>query len=155
MAKIRMLLKNWTWQDAQNFINSFSEGNTEEGYRLAQKLIVSWDYDADLNNPDAFLDLPLNEANEILKTVYENITAFSETIETGEATVYLDRWTTRRFIEFNKAVQDKKHAKVESMLCEVVELNGKPVKPPLSFDDGAIMMKALIDSYQRSITGKN
>ena len=155
MAKVRMLLDNWMYKDYIDFVRSFSNSETETSYRLAQKLIGSWDYDADLNDPDAFLDLSVEDSTNVVHTVLEQVQLLSEDIDHSGITVDMSKWTTRRFLDFDKARVAGNMRLVNKMMAEVVTVEGEPFPEEPLFVLGAQAMAAILAAYTKMISGKN
>lgn len=156
MSKIRMALDNWSYDDFVKFRQASVDGDTRTTYRLAERLIVSWDFAVSLDKEDPLLDLPLEDSAEVLRTVQNALTDYAENIETDHVKVDFSKWNTRRFLEFNDDLSNSRTKKVEKALHEIC--NHPDVlssNKPLTFREGIEMVGAVRKAYSKLISGKN
>ena len=152
---IKLNPENWTYGEYIKFSGSFQgTGDSALSYELAEKLIVAWDYEVALE--EGMYGLPsINEANRVLRTVLDLVGAYAEDIMTDNVVVDLNKWNLKRFLEFDKARSEMKVNKLEALMHEVCRLKGAKAGEPLTYPQGAMMMKAILDDYKRSLSGKN
>lgn len=155
-TKIRMLVDNWTYRDYIAFVTAFRAGNTSETFRLAQKLIVSWDYSVDLNLKNAVMKLGVAESAEVVRTVMEVIGEYIDTLDVTGVEVDFKKWDTERFMKFEELNSNGKFDQSEKMLSEVIKWDKlEQATYPLSFSVMATILKAIREEYTRLVTGKN
>jgi len=157
MSKIRMALDNWTYQDFTDFVASNNTGDKKTSYRLAEKLIVEWDFDVPLSGSDPLMELSLADSSEVIRTVMNAVKNFADTIEVDHVRVDLGKWNTRKFLEFDEQLQKGNVAKIEKALREVTfhpEVDNASDKP-LTFSQGVEMIGAVRTAYNKLISGKN
>lgn len=148
-------MDNWTYRDFVDFTEAYQSGNLRPAYRLAENLIVSWDYDVSLDEPEALELLPVEESSEVLRTILTALGNFVETLDTSPVKVSFKKWNTKRFLDFNEARRDKNMPKIEQMVHEVAQLDGLNPADPLPFVEGTMVLKAIQEAYQRVLQGKN
>lgn len=155
MSKIRMNLDNWTYKEYVDFVNAYQTGKMASTYDLAVKLIVDWDYDADLNGSDPMLELGVHESAEVLRTIMESISSYIEKLDTSVIKVDFTKWNTRRLLKFDEAKMTGKFELAQEMLSEVIIGSEIDFSKPLLFPDGATLYKAVNDAYAKVVSGKN
>lgn len=156
--KIRLLPDNWTYADYFAFVHAFQSGDSRETFRLAQQLVISWDYDVDLNQDHAIMKLGVYESAEVIRTVMQTIAEYLETLDVSPVTVNFAKWDTERFLLYDDYRRTKKFAQAEAMLPEVIQWPGylpEVVEAPLSFTVAATAFKAINVAYTKVVTGKN
>lgn len=154
--KIRMLPDNWTYEDYFKFVVAFQQGDNAETFRLAQKLIVSWDYSADLNAKNAIMQLGVGESAEVIRTIMETIGKYIDDLDIKPLTVSFDAWNTEKFFQFDTDKRTGKFAKTEPMLKEVVKWDKlETATYPMSFTIAATAYKAIAEAYKQIVSGKN
>lgn len=157
--KIRMLPDNWTYGDYYNFVLAFNSGNTREAFRLARKLIMSWDYKTDLNQENPIGKLGVSESAEVIRTVFEVIGKYIETLDIKEVKVSFDAWDTDKFLEFDEWKRTGKFERTEPMLKDVVIWDklteAQQGDEPLPFTVAATCYQAINKAYEKVVSGKN
>lgn len=157
--KIRMLPDNWTYADYFAFVTAFRAGNNNETFRLAQKLIMNWDYKVDLNQENAILKLGVGESAEVIRTVFETIGKYIEALDIKAVKVSFDAWDTERFLQFDEWKRTGRFDKTEPMLLEVVTWDKLTEEykdgEPLSFTVAATAYQAVTKAYEKVVSGKN
>jgi len=152
-TKIKLNIAAWSYKDFNKFMEAASSGNQEEQFRLASKLILSWEYDVPFEK--GILALGVAEGAEVLRTIMDVIRVISEDLDVSDVRVNFSKWDTARFLDFMAASKESQYDKVVRMLHEVARIEGVNPGDDLEFQDGIRMMKAVTDHYRKLITGKN
>lgn len=153
--KIRMDLNLWSYQDYVEFLRFFQAGNTAQLFKLAARLLVSWDYEVPLSEEDPLLNLSVHDSGEVLRTINQAIQRYIDDMDVSDVKVDFGKWNTKRLLEFDAARIGGKFEKAQDMLFEIAKLEGVENNQPLSFPDGSKMFKAVNDAYAKVISGKN
>ena len=157
--KISMLPDNWTYGDYHKFVNAFNSGNNREAFRLAKLLIMSWDYEVDLNREDAILRLPVGQSAEVIRTVFSTIGNYIETLDIKDVVVNFDSWDTEKFFQFDEWKRAGKFNQTEKMMSEVIKWDRFTEVyregEPLPFTVAATVYQAINKAYEKVVAGKN
>ncbi len=159
-TKIRLMPDNWTYRDYYEFVQAFRTGKNDETFRLAKKLILSWDYDVDLQREDAIMRLKVGQSGEVIRTVFDVIGKYIENLDIKDIKVNFDAWDTEKFFQFDQWKRDGKFDKTEPLMKEVIfgweklETEYKDGEL-LSFTTAATAYHAITKAYEKVVSGKN
>jgi len=148
---IKIDINAWSFQDYARFQDSLMAGRFIRVASEISKIIVEWDYDADVS--EGVMSLPtVKDANDVVRTVIDQ---FNEKIESiGFTDVVVDlSWTPRQFAEFERNKERKNWKRVEAMIHEVASLPGTNEGTALSAVEGLRMLRAINQSYVDSVSG--
>ena len=156
-TKIRMNVDNWTYQDFNDFLEAMQVNDLDIAHRLAEQIIVQWDYPVDLSQPNPLNKLSFEDGGAALHAVLNTVNTNAENIDTSDVILDFRKWDTGRFIEFTKARKAGKVAVVEKMMREVALMPGmsEDEDAQLTYTQGAAMMRAIRDKYNRILQVKN
>ncbi len=155
-TKIRLLPDNWSYRDYFAFVAAVRSGASAETFRLAQKLIASWDYKTELSQPKAIMKLGVSESAEVIRTIMEVMSKYIEDLDTKDVKVDFSQWDTERFMKFDEARRTGRLDVAEPMLKEIVVWDKlEQATDPLSFTVASTAFKAVNDAYTLIVSGKN
>ena len=115
-SKITLDINDWSYEDYMKFASLWAQNKTEEAMRYGMLIVAAWDYDIDLSLDQPELELPYLEMVEVVKTINARIESFTATLDTKGVNIDLNRWKTRDFYEFQKALRDLNFATMERLL---------------------------------------
>lgn len=153
--KIRINPNGWTYEQFNLFTQLFKDGQFDKAGRLARFVIVEWPYDVELSGNDPLAELPLPDALEVLRTIFNTLGDYAQTISTAGYEVNLRNWTWRDFSTFQQLLKAENVEEVSEMVVSVVLRDGEPLELPLSLQDGIAAFKAVNDAVSKVLSGKN
>jgi hypothetical protein len=142
-------LNRITYVKMFELIENLSKGNIEQAYGDVAALVVSWPYNAPIS-ADSILELSVEQGASLIQQAVSYINAEMEAAYDMSVPVFLHKWTTRRFLDFNKALRERDIQKVVALLPEVTI-----VKSPVSAVEGIKAVKAINTAYGNAIAAKN
>lgn len=137
---------NWTYADFVQFAKAMTENDLESALVLLSEV-------TELTN-DQILDMDVESADRLTYEAMQELNAIIEKINISKCKVDLKKWSMRRMNEFRKAQQEQKAALVEEMLHEVATLEGTSPDKPLTFVQGATMVRAVLERHGKLLSGK-
>lgn len=147
--ELRFDLSRITYQKMFELIDLLSKGKIEEAYGIVSAMIVSWPYSAPIS-ADSIMELSVEQGASLIQQAVAFINSEMEAPYDFSIPVFLHKWTTRRFLEFNKALQERDIPKVVALLPEVTV-----VKTPVLATEGIKAVKAINTAYGNVIAAKN
>jgi hypothetical protein len=153
---IKTDFRKWTFRDFMEFTKASQNGEDEQAQVLLLKVMESWEYDAPVTFGGFDDDLNPLQAAEILRDALMAINDEIQMLDTSIVVVNLENWTNRRFKEFLKARSEQNVPKIELMIREVCSMDGFTPEDerPLTFREGARMVRAIMETYQNKLSGK-
>lgn len=148
-------LGNWSYRNLSDFAKAVSQGDQETMFSLGRKIIVEWEYDVDLNLPDAINELGMEEGVAVLQAINDTITNFVENADISKYVVSFKVWKNKDFFAFNDARKVGNIATIEKMLRQVVDIPNDNKEQPLSATNGSLALRAVNKAYEKLINGKN
>lgn len=142
-------LNKLTYIELYDMMDALSKGEIETAYSFVAKIISSWESPMQIN-PESIMSLDVETSAALVREAIAFVNARMEAEYDYSLPVFLSKWNTRRFLDFNKALKERDIKKVAAMLPEVVQIN-----QPISAADGINGVKAISSAYGRVIAAKN
>lgn len=140
--KLTLDPSRWSYQQYADFLNHFMRANWEKALPLVMDLVVAWTYDVPLG-PDAYLELEFSDLPEIVQSVNDTLKAYIEGLDAGDVSVRLGNWKMRDFLRFREAGKSGNVKELEDLMRKVCLINDAKLGERLTFEQGALMVKAL------------
>ena len=137
---------NWTYADFVQFAKAMTDNDLESALVLLSEV-------TELTN-DQILDMDVESADRLTYEAMQELNSIIEKINISKCKVDLKKWSMRRMNEFRRAQQEQKAALVEEMLHEVATLEGASPDRPLTFVQGATMVRAVLERHGKLLSGK-
>jgi hypothetical protein len=140
-----------TYVELQQLVDHLASDDLNKALRIARRVIVAWDYEIPLTDPDPFPKLDLGQPYEVVRTILDNITKLTE--DKWESVVVDFKkagWNYGTNLAFLELRHKKDWAAIEQQLRNLVGL-----EKPMSATQGAIVFKAYSEAYNKAVSGKN
>lgn len=147
MHKLTLNPNNWTFEDYSKYLAALLRSNWQEAFQLLMKIVVAWDYDVPLG-PNAYEDLPFSELKEITESVKATLETFQEGLDTSKVQVDMSKWKMRDFFAFQTAARTNDLETLETLMKKVARMRGVERDKRLTFEQGALLSKAISAAIQ-------
>jgi hypothetical protein len=157
MSDTNILLdpNQWNYRDFLKFSKALSTGNLIEAYRLAQQVIVEWEYPVSLEDRNALAKLSLSDGAKVMQTINDAFTALldSSSLEDVKVDFAKAGWNTLKMMEFYDATAKFDYPVIEKMVFEVATMEGVS-RGTLPLVEGSKMVRAIQDKHRKLMSGK-
>lgn len=153
--KLKLDPNQWNYKDFLAFTKAMTTNDQLGAYKLAQRIIIEWDYDISLNETNALAMLPLAEGAKVVRSVMESLNQALESMSFNDVAVSFEKagWNTLSYIEFQKALSSQDYPTIAKMLLEVCTIEGLDPEQTLPLVEGVQMVKAVQDRHRKILSG--
>lgn len=153
--KLTLNVSAWTLVQYNQYARFLNEGKFFDAFKLARRIIVSWDYPSDLSADNPWEKIDLLEGVEMLHAIRDTINAAVEAANLKEYPVNLKLVPLPELFEFQDARAAGDFATVERVLRLAVTIPHDDVTHPLLALPGAIALIAFDKAFGKALSGKN
>ena len=138
-----------TFSDWMSFVTFITTGRTKLAINVVDKYISGWDYDIDITKGLKALPNVL-EVNKSLRYIMDYVEAKVNEVGTSEVTVDLSKWTFDDYDKWEDMRVSKDWVNCEIKVHEVAKYKDSDKDVGLGCIDALLMIKAVVEVYQKS-----